>query len=94
MDQAEETQMQIVALNDLASEEAQRQLASVPAQVALRLLSQHGRDLLRRTAELPDTEQGLLDTLAAYRYAVFSFVAAAEKLEMQADATACRPVRF
>lgn len=52
----------------------------MPAGLALRGLTDVGRDLLRATAELPDTEQGLLQVLAAYRYAVFAFVNVGAKL--------------
>lgn len=52
----------------------------MPARSALRGLTDAGRDLLRATAELPDTEQGLLQVLAAYRYAVFAFVNVGAKL--------------
>ena len=52
----------------------------MPAGPALRGLTDAGRDLLRVTAELPDTEQGLLQVLAAYRYAVFAFVNVGAKL--------------
>jgi hypothetical protein len=47
---------------------------------ALRALAEAGRDLLRRTAELPDTERELLSVLGEYRYAVFAFTAAADRL--------------
>lgn len=46
----------------------------------LRALTEVSRDLLRRTAELPSTEQGLLDVLAEYRYAVYAFAALADAL--------------
>lgn len=51
----------------------------VPVARALRDLAQAGRDLLRRAAELPDTEQGLLLVLAEYRLAIFALVAVAAK---------------
>jgi hypothetical protein len=38
-------------------------------------MADEGRELLRRTAELPDSEQGLLDVLTEYRHAVYAFVA-------------------
>jgi hypothetical protein len=60
--------------------DAHAQFESMPPLPALRSLTQCGRDLLRRTAELPDTEQGLLTVLAEYRYAVFNFVAVADRL--------------
>jgi hypothetical protein len=44
----------------------------------LHALSAASRDLLRRTAELPESEQGLLAVLAEYRHAVYAFVAAAD----------------
>lgn len=46
----------------------------------LRALTEASRDLLRRTAELPDSEQGLLAVLIEYRYAVYAFVAAADRI--------------
>jgi hypothetical protein len=42
---------------------------------ALQALATASRELLRRSAELPDSEQGLLDVLAQYRYAVYAFLA-------------------
>jgi hypothetical protein len=51
-----------------------------PALPALKSLALAGRDLLRRTAELPDTEQELLLVLAEYRYAIFAFAAVVDKL--------------
>jgi hypothetical protein len=62
------------------SRERYSQLASMPSLPALKSLTQLGNDLLRRTAELPDTEQGLLLVLAEYRYAVFTFVAVAGRV--------------
>ena len=56
------------------------QLDPLPAPIALRVLARASRDLLRRTAELPDTEQGLLLALTEYRHAVYAFAAVAEKL--------------
>lgn len=56
------------------------QLYPLPAPIALSALAQASRDLLRRTAELPDTEQGLLLALTEYRHAVHAFAAVAEKL--------------
>jgi hypothetical protein len=47
---------------------------------ALRALTEASRDLLRRSAELPDSEQGLLAVLAEYRYAVYTLVAIADGL--------------
>jgi hypothetical protein len=52
-------------------------MAPIPG---LRALIELSRDLLRRTAELPDTEQGLLGVLAEYRYAVYAFAALADAL--------------
>lgn len=46
----------------------------------LRALTEASRDLLRRTAELPDSEQGLLAVLIEYRYAVYAFIAAADRV--------------
>ena len=51
-----------------------------PDVTALRKLSEAANDLLRRTAELPDTEQGLLSVLAEYRCAVYAFSTVVEKL--------------
>ena len=50
-------------------------------QLALSVLARASRDLLRRTAELPDTEQGLLLALTEYRHAVYAFAEAADKLQ-------------
>jgi len=66
----------------LSSEASQRYLqclgmAPLPA---LRVLSESSRDLLWRSAELPDSEQGLLAVLAEYRYAVYALVAIADEL--------------
>jgi hypothetical protein len=52
----------------------------MPSPVGLRALSAVSRDLLRRTAELPENEQGLLAVLAEYRYAVYAFIAAADAM--------------
>jgi hypothetical protein len=52
-------------------------MAPIPG---LRALIEVSRDLLRRTAELPETEQGLLGVLAEYRYAVYAFAALADAL--------------
>ena len=49
-------------------------------QQTLRSLAEDARELLARTAELPDSEQGLLHTLTEYRFAVFAFVKATERL--------------
>jgi hypothetical protein len=51
-----------------------------PTVSALHSLAVAGRELLRETAELPDSEQALLGVLAEYRYAVFAFVAVADRL--------------
>lgn len=48
----------------------------------LRALTEASRDLLRRTAELPDGEQGLLAALIEYRYAVYAFVATADRIRI------------
>lgn len=56
------------------------ELDGMAATPALRTLANAGRDLLLRTAELPDTEQGLLFVLAEYRYLVFTFAAIANRL--------------
>lgn len=50
---------------------------------ALKSLVTASRDLLRRTAELPDTEGALLRVLAEYRYAVFAFAAVVDTLPSQ-----------
>ena len=50
------------------------------ALAALQALAEAARDLLGRTAELPDTEHGLLLALTEYRYAVFAFTSVVEKL--------------
>lgn len=55
-------------------------LDSLPGPIALSALARASRDLLCRTAELPDTEQGLLLALTEYRHAVYAFAAVAEKL--------------
>ena len=47
---------------------------------ALGALTEASRDLLRRSAELPDSEEGLLAVLAEYRYAVYTLVAIADGL--------------
>jgi hypothetical protein len=54
-------------------------LGMVP-EPGLRALTEASRDLLRRSAELPDSEQGLLVVLAEYRYAVYALVAIADGL--------------
>ena len=51
------------------------QYVNMPPLAALQALADASRDLLRNTAELPDSEQGLLDVLAEYRYAVYAFLA-------------------
>lgn len=58
------------------------QIASqgTPALAALQALAEVARDLLGRTAELPETEHGLLLALREYRYAVFAFTSVVEKL--------------
>lgn len=53
---------------------------SLPPLLALHALTLVGRDLLRRTAELPDAEQGLLAVLTEYRYALHAFSGLAERL--------------
>lgn len=60
--------------NDLDS-----QIHRMPALSALRSLTEASRDLLIRTAELPDTEQGLLVALTEYRHVVCAFAAAADR---------------
>ena len=52
----------------------------MPPLSALPALVEASRDLLRRSAELPDTEQGLLAVLAEYRYAVYTLVSIGEGL--------------
>jgi len=51
------------------------QYVEMPPLAALQGLANASRELLRHTAELPDSEQGLLDVLAEYRYAVYTFLA-------------------
>ena len=70
-----DTQMAQHAWSELYS-----QLDPLPRPVALGVLARVSRDLLRRTAELPDTEQGLLLALTEYRHAIFAFAEAADKL--------------
>ena len=55
-------------------------LELLPPSIALGVLARASRDLLRRTAELPDTEEGLLLALTEYRHAIFLFAAVAAKL--------------
>lgn len=69
-----------LGFGSVASRDTYLAYVDMPAGPALRGLTDAGRDLLRATAELPDTEQGLLRVLAAYRYAVFAFVDVAAKL--------------
>jgi hypothetical protein len=57
------------------------ELDPLPASIALGVLARASRELLHRTAELPDTEQGLLVALTEYRYAVYALAALAEQLE-------------
>jgi hypothetical protein len=57
-----------------------RLAGETPPVSALQSLTVAGRELLRETAELPDGEQALLGVLAEYRYAVYAFVAVADKL--------------
>jgi hypothetical protein len=64
----------------LAWSELCSHLDSLPAPIALSALARASRDLLRRTAELPDTEPGLLLALTEYRHAVYAFGVATEKL--------------
>ena len=47
----------------------------MPPLASLQALANASRDLLRNAAELPDSERGLLDVLAEYRYAVYAFLA-------------------
>lgn len=46
----------------------------------LKSLAEAADELLARTAELPDSDQGLLHALTEYRYAVFAFVSATDRL--------------
>ena len=62
-------------------DELRLRLDRLPALLALHALSLVGRDLLRRTAELPDAEQGLLAVLTEYRYALHAFSGVAERLK-------------
>jgi hypothetical protein len=54
-------------------------LDGLPALPALRALTAAASDLLRNTAELPDTEQGLLLALTEYRQAIFALTNVAAK---------------
>ena len=65
------------AVPEINSVAGQRYLQCVemPPLAALQALADASRDLLSDTAELPDNEQGLLDVLAEYRYAVYAFLA-------------------
>ena len=63
-----------------ASEQSYLQYVELPPLPALRALTEASRDLLRRSAELPDSEQGLLSVLAEYRYAVYALVAISDRL--------------
>ena len=56
------------------------QYVNMPPAPGLRGLADASRDLLQRSAELPDSEQGLLGVLAEYRYAVYVLVAVADQL--------------
>jgi len=64
----------------IADRETYLTYVDMPAGAALRGLTAVGRNLLATTAELPDTEQGLLEVLVAYRYAVYAFVNVLAKL--------------
>lgn len=46
-----------ITIRDLSSTDVQAELTAMPAASALELLADHGRELLRRRAELPDTER-------------------------------------
>jgi hypothetical protein len=50
------------------------------AEDRLSALTEVSRELLRSTAELPDSEQGLLAVLIEYNYAAYAFVAAADRV--------------
>jgi hypothetical protein len=58
-----------------AARQSYLQYVNMPPLAALQALANASRDLLRDTAELPDSEQGLLDVLADYRCAVYTFLA-------------------
>lgn len=58
--------------------EVYSQLDLLPRPVALSVLAWVSHDLLRRTAELPDTEHGLLLVLTEYRHAIFAFATVAD----------------
>jgi hypothetical protein len=60
--------------------ELRSQLDDLTALLALHDLTVAACDLLRRTAELPDTEHGLLLVLTEYRQAVFAFTSVGAKL--------------
>lgn len=62
------------------------QCAEMSPLAGLRALAEVSRDLLCRSAELPDTEQGLLKVLIEYRYAVYAFIATAERVKPAAGA--------
>lgn len=66
---------QVVADVSCAGAQSFLQYVNMPPLAALQALANASRDLLRNTAELPDSEQGLLDVLAEYRYAVYAFLA-------------------
>lgn len=66
---------QVVADSSAAIRQPYLQCVDMPPLTALQALANASRELLRKTAELPDSEQGLLDVLAQYRYAVYAFLA-------------------
>ena len=50
------------------------QFDAMPTASAIHAIAEASRDLLDRTAELPDSEQELLITLTEYRHAVYTYV--------------------
>ena len=68
---------QVLADGSFEGADSYLQYVNMPRLAALQALADASRDLLRHTAELPDSEQGLLDVLAEYRYAVYAFLAIA-----------------
>ena len=74
------TQSPVISSAASAVGQSYLQYVNMPPLPALHGLADASRDLLQRTAELPDSEQGLLCVLAEYRYAVYALVAIADGL--------------
>jgi len=74
------TQSSVISSASSAVGQPYLQYVNMPPLPALRSLAEASRDLLQRSAELPDSEQGLLGVLAEYRYAVYVLVAVADQL--------------